>query len=160
LSNPYNLFEPDEFSYEFVTSQEITYQIYFLDYSAMFADYPNIAEFIYTFNIDVIDGNEKSAITDERIGITIVEIFKRFFIKIENVVVYVCDTTDKKHYARKRKFDTWFWKYNDGNIIKEDGIAMIEGTEIVNALLIEKHHPKLHEIIFAFKDLNNKVGEK
>ncbi len=160
MLSPYQLTEPDDFSYEFVTSQEVHYQIYFLDYSAMFVDYPDVSKFIYTFNIDVISGNEKSAFTDERIGITVVEVFKKFFAKIENVIVYVCDTTDEKHYARKRKFDSWFWKYNDGNIIKEDGIAIIEGIEIINALLVQKDNPKLNEIIFAFKDLNNKVGEK
>jgi len=53
LSNPYNLIEADDFSYEFVTTQGITYQIYFLDYSAMFDDYPTIAKFIYTFNISI-----------------------------------------------------------------------------------------------------------
>lgn len=126
----------------------------------MFADYPSIAKYIYTFNIDVISGDEKLAFTDERIGITVVEVFKKFFAKIENVVIYVCDSTDEKHYARKRKFDRWFWKYNDGNIIKEDGIAMVEGVEIINALLVQKDNPKLYEIILAFKDLNNKVSDK
>ena len=62
--------------------------------------------------------------------------------------------------ARKRKFDSWFWKYSDGSIIKEDGIAVIENLEIINALLIHTANPRLMETIAAFKDLNARAGDK
>ncbi len=107
--------------------------IFILDYSYIFADYTLFADHVYTFNIDVADGDINAGI-DERIGVTVVEVLRNFFNKIENVIVYVCDNSDERHLARKRKFDLWFWKYNDGNIIKEDGIAMVEGTEILNSL--------------------------
>jgi hypothetical protein len=93
----------------------------------MFADYPKIAENIFMFNIDVVSGKPDESIAVDRIGVTIVEVFKIFFSKIENVAVYVCDTLDERHLARKRKFDLWFWKFNDGSLLKEDGIAVIEG---------------------------------
>ena len=126
----------------------------------MFEDYPVIAHTIYSFNIEVINGDLANAITDERIGITIAAVFKLFFRRVENVAVYVCDMSDNRARARKRKFDLWFRKYNDAAIIKEDGIAMIENLEIINALLIHSSNPRLSEIIFAFKDLNAKAGDK
>ena len=160
MLSPYNLTEPDDFSYGFVTDNNIHYNVYFLDYNYLFADYPSVASNIFTFNIDVIKGDNNSAIADERIGITIVEVFKKFFKQKKNVAVYVCDSLDERQYARKRKFDYWFWKYNDGTILKEDGVAIIEDVEILNSLLILKSNPHCAEVVFAFKELNERANEK
>ena len=160
MLSPYLLQENDEYSYEFLTAQGVRYSIYFLDYSFMFSDYPAIAQHVFSFNIDVLDGNADSSITDDRIGITILDVFKLFFTKLENVVVYVCDSIDDRQLARKRKFDLWFWKYNDGSLFKEDGIALIEGVEIYNSLLLHKANKKLTEIILAYKELNERAGDK
>ena len=105
MLSPYLLQENDEYSYEFLTEQGIRYSIYFLDYSFMFSDYPAIAENVFSFNIDVLDGDAESSMTDDKIGITILEVFNLFFKKLENVVVYVCDSIDDRQLARKRKFD-------------------------------------------------------
>jgi len=126
----------------------------------MFSDYPAIAENIFSFNIDVLDGNADSSITDDRIGVTILAVFNLFFKKLENVGVYVCDSIDDRQLARKRKFDLWFWKYNDGSLLKEDGIALIEGVEIYNSLLLHKANKRLTEIILAYKELNERAGDK
>ncbi len=126
----------------------------------MFQEYPKIAEDVYSFNIDVIDGETSFAASDERIGLTIVEVLKSFFNRRKHVAVYVCDSADDRHMARKRKFDLWFWKYSDGSIIKEDGVAVVEDMEILNSLLIHKDNPNCTEIIYAFKDLNARAGDK
>ncbi len=160
MLSPYLLQENDENSYEFVTNQGIKYAIYFLDYSHMFYEYPSIAENIYTFNIEVIEGHFYDAVADDRIGVTVVEIFRLFFAKVKNVAVYVCDSIDDRHLARKRKFDSWFWKYSDGDIIKEDGIAVVEDIEILNSLLIHKSNPNLTEIILAYKIINERANDK
>ncbi len=160
MSSPYLLQENSSYSYEFVTDQGIRYVIYFLDYSYMFADYPEIAENVFMFNIDVIDGNADDSIADERIGYTVFQVFKLFFEKKENVAVYVCDTLDERHLARKRKFDIWFWKFNDGTLLKEDGIAVIEGTPIYNSLLVHKSNKRWPEIVLAYNELNERAGEK
>ncbi len=160
MLSPYPLQENDEYSYEFLTEQGIKYAIYFLDYSYMFSDYPAIAENVFSFNIDVAEGNADSIINDDRIGATILEVFKLFFAKLQNVTVYVCDSIDERQLARKRKFDLWFWKYNDGSLLKEDGIALIEGVEIYNSLLLHKKNIKLTEVILAYKELNERAGDK
>ncbi len=126
----------------------------------MFANYPHINDNVYSFNIYLLKGDSDITPIDERIGITIVQVFKTFFKRIENVAVYVCDNADERHMARKRKFDFWFWKYNDGSIIKEDGIAMAGNMEIINSLLAHNNNPHLSELIIAFKDLNSKTGDK
>ena len=134
--------------------------VYFLDYSSMFAAYPAIAPQIYMFNIDVVEGNPDVRLSDDRIGLTILSIFNLFFQKSQNVAVYVCESMDQRQLSRKRKFDRWFWKYNDGSLIKEDDIAVIKGTEIYNSLILHKANKYLKEILMAYKELNEKAGEK
>ncbi|MFI5140413.1 MAG: DUF6169 family protein [Sphingobacteriales bacterium] len=151
---PYPLKETDKLTYQFITDQGITYLVYFLDYSYMFEDYPLIARHVYTFNIDVIDGNINRLMNDERIGLTVVEIIRLFFEALNNVAIYICDSLDNRQLARKRKFDLWFWKYNDGSIIKEDELALIEGVKVYNTLLLHKENEHFDEILEAFKELN------
>lgn len=160
MSSPYPLQENDEYSFEFITETGIKYKIYFLDYSFMFLDYTHISCPVYSFNIDAIEGNPDNTHSDERIGMTIAKIINLFFSKINNVAIYVCDSLDERQYARKRKFDLWFYLYNDGSLIKEDGLAVIEGVEIYNAMLLHKQNRQLTEIILAFKELNERAGEK
>lgn len=160
MSKPYPLKELDDYTFGFTTDQGINYFIYFLDYSAMFLEYPEIANSIYMFNIDVVEGDPELATTDERIGITILEVFNLFFMNRQNVAVYVCDSLDDRQLARKRKFDMWFWKYNDGSLLKEDDIAVVEGVEIYNSMILHKQNKLLTEIILAFKELNQKADNK
>jgi len=159
LLHPYHLEEKDKLTYQFVTDQGISYLIYFLDYSYMFNDYPLLAKHVYTFNIDVIDGNI-SLMNDERIGLTVVEVIRLFFEEFNNVAIYICDSIDNRQVSRKRKFDLWFWKYNDGSIIKEDELAVIEGVKIYNTLLIHKENEYFDGILKAFKELNARDYDK
>lgn len=160
MLSPYPLRKNDEYSFEFTTDTGIKYKIYFLDYSYMFSAYTHISSPFYSLNIDAIEGNPEDTPGDEKVGLTISEILNLFFSRIDNVVVYVCDSMDERQYARKRKFDLWFYMFNDGSLIKVDGLAIIEGTGIYNAMLLHKKNSQLTEIILAFKELNERSGEK
>ena len=160
LLSPYPLQENDEYSFEFITDAGIKYKIYFLDYSYMFSGYTHITCPVYSFNIDAIEGNPDDSPGDDRVGATVSDVMNLFFSKVDNVAVYVCDSMDERQYARKRKFDRWFYAYNDGSLIKEDGLAVIEGIEIYNALLLHKSNRQHTHIILAFKELNERADDK
>lgn len=160
MSSPYPLQENDEYSYEFVTDQGIRYLIFFIDYSVLFDDWPEIAPYVYMFNIDVMEGDPDKGAIDERIGVTILKVFNAFFTRVRNVAVYICDSTDDRHLARKRKFDYWFWKFNNGSLLKEDGMAVVDGHIIYNAMLLHKENDHLAEIILAYKSLNERSSVK
>ncbi len=104
--------------FEFITVAGIRYACYFLSYAEYFKAYKEVAENIYSYNIEVLEGQRTIGAFDERAGFTIVEIVKRFLEGLEQAVVYVCDTSDGRELLRKRKFDGWFRKYDDGTIIK------------------------------------------
>ncbi len=157
---PYLLKKYDDFTFEFITVSKITYQIYFLDNSFLFENYPHILSKVYSFNIEVLNGDPDNLPADERVGETIAHALKLFFSQVDNVVLYVCDSLDNRQFARKRKFDLWFYIYNDGSLIKEDGLVVIENTAIYNAILMHKKNKQIIELIFAFKELNTKANEK
>ncbi len=159
MSNPYPFQESDGFSFEFLTDQEIRYSVYFIDYSYLFTDYPVIAPYIFSFNIEVLSGDPDAVPLDDRVGATIWSVFQIFFTKRNNAALYVCDSVDDRQRARKRKFDIWFWKYNDGDIFKEDGSVEAEQQEIYNAILLHKDNENLQEIVNAFRDLNSSVDK-
>ena len=157
---PYHLQENDPYSYEFVTDQGLHYILYFIDYSYIFTEYLDQLVDVYMFNIDVVDGKPEEHVHDDRIGLTILEVFKKFFTTKQQVAVYICDNTDARQLARKRKFDLWFWRYNDGSLLKEDDVAMIAGIEVYNSMIIHKQNLHLTEIIVAFKELNERNTNK
>jgi len=112
------------------------------------------------FNIDVVNGNPDDHVHDERIGLTVLEVFKKFFATKQQVAIYICDNTDTRQLARKRKFDIWFWKYNDGSLLKEDEVAILEGREVYNSMILHKQNTFLAEVILAFKELNERSSSK
>jgi hypothetical protein len=130
-----------------------------LSYTEYFKEYKEIAENFFSYNVEVIKGRKTSISSDERTGCTIIEIVKNFLAGLENAVVYVCDTSDGKELLRKRKFDQWFRKYDDGTIIKVDGHITAPNFNIYNAILIHKENQKKNRFIEAFNDLNES-GDK
>jgi len=131
-----------------------------LSYAEYFKKYKEVAENIFSFNVEILEHKRKKIFTDERTGFTIVEIVKQFLESLENAVVYVCDTSDGQELLRKRKFDQWFRKYDDGAIIKVDGHISIPGFRIYNAILIHKDNPKKNRFIEVFNELNEANEEK
>ncbi len=115
---------------------------------------------VYSLNIEAIIGNSEIGPQDDRIGATIANILHTFFERLENVAVYVCDPTDERHLARKRKFDIWFNTFNDGSLIKEDGVANAGGMMLYNSIIFHHSHPLIRDLKAAFKALNAQADGK
>lgn len=88
------------------------------------------------------------------------KIISDYLIKNENAVIYICDSSDYKEHIRKRKFDSWFKKSDDGTIIKIDRKIAIATSVLHNSLLIHKDNPFKNSFIEAFIELNEKSGDK
>lgn len=157
MLSPYLLNEKGEFDFEFTTSNGILYRTVFIEYGYLFYDYAEIQDKIFTFNIEVIDDENATSSIDERVGMTIAYIFSTFF---ENAVIYICDNLDERQWARKRKFDYWYWKYSNDTLIKEDGYAIIEGVEIISSIILRKDNPNFNNILFAFAEINRNTDNK
>ncbi len=73
-------------------------------------------------------GKSKEQPPDPRIAATVALIVRKFLKNISNGVIYICDSGDKKEHIRKRKFDSWFKKHDEGSIIKADHTAVVDGV--------------------------------
>ena len=144
---PYSLKEEGDKAYSFITKHGITYHAYFLDYSVYHPEFKNV----YAFNIDV-DDNKPHPI-DIQIALTIVEILRIFFESNSNAMIMICDTLDGKEIKRKKLFDRWFSKYNNGSILKYDASAEDSGVTLFVSLYIKKTNTNVARIVKAFYEL-------
>jgi hypothetical protein len=131
-----------------------------LDFGYLFEEFPQINCPVFSFNIEAVKGNIELGSKDDRIAATISYILNSFFEKAENVAVYVCDPTDERHLARKRKFDIWFKIFNNGSYIKEDGVAIAGGMVLYNEIIFHQSHPLVEDLRIAFRELNSQANSK
>jgi hypothetical protein len=157
---PYKLIKQNDFYYRFNSAAGTTYLCYFIKYDYLFTRFSGIAQNIYAFNLDIEKGRSKEQPLDERIGLTTAIIIKQFLQTHEKAVIYICDSSDYKEHIRKRKFDSWFLKNDDGSIIKIDKKAVVAETILYNSLLIHKDNPRKNQFIAAFNQLNDEMDEK
>lgn len=65
--------------------------------------YPAIAAEVFMFNIDVIEGNPDERLQDDRIGLTVLQVFNLFFQRSQNVAEYICDSIGQPAALQKTK---------------------------------------------------------
>lgn len=144
-----------ERTYSFSTSAGCIYHCYFFDFSTPFSGYPDLASKVFGFNLELKfkPENLNKIPLDKRIAATVTTIVKTFLYEKENVVVYICDTSDNREKARFHKFTNWFKAYNDDSVIQIKGVIRAGGINILNALLIHKDNPLLNDFIEAYQIL-------
>jgi|GEM_PF-925174 len=141
-------------TFEFLTQFDVKYEVYFANYSSLFEDYPDVTCDVYCCGIEVAEGDPSISPLDKKVGATMAEIVKFFFAETSNVIVYVCDSLDNKEVARKRKFDDWFSRYNDGSYTKYNNVAIIDGSKIYNSLILHNKNEQRHLVANAFDEVN------
>ncbi|TAE21651.1 MAG: hypothetical protein EAZ91_24970 [Cytophagales bacterium] len=64
-------------------------------------------------------------------------------------MLYICDSSDGKQAARKRKFDDWFGYFNQVEFTKHDfPITDIkDGITYYNSVILKNSNPYLEEIL-------------
>jgi len=106
---------------------------------------------LYMFNIEQVKKGKVSA--DMRIQITIEYVLSLFFENNTDAVVVVMDSSDGKHFARKRLFDKWFYQTRKLSIEKYEASCNTEEIEIVATLFVEKKNPFKNIILSDYYEL-------
>lgn len=146
--------------YGFVTDQGLRYLLYFLEDTSLFKEYQLLSGKAFWFNIDNIEGSHDNAIEDERVAVTVFEVLFKFFAQQENAAIFVCDSLDGRQRARKRKFDQWFFKFNDGNLIKENGTVLSGELAYYSGMILHRNNPHLSKFLEAFRDLHTEMNKE
>lgn len=155
-------FFPDEHFYLFKTRYEVRYAIRFKpSFYVLDAD-PVIADNVYELVIARIEKPEGPIPPDERILYTIAAIAEDFFKKEENIAIYVCDDSDRKGQARKRKFDGWFVYLNfegRGFMKIDQGFHEADGFSYSASLVFKSENRMKIQIITALDELAAKYNQ-
>lgn len=159
-TNSYNyfFFGGIENSYAFETDSQISYEVKFKSSSYLFEGYTDYSVAAFEFVIKVaINTTGKSPALDSKIPFTIASIFRDFFSKNnEQVVIYICDSSDRKQAARRRKFNQWVDVFKGDEFVKID-TEIIEPSGVVyyNSIIIRADNPLRTEITQAFIHLSD-----
>jgi len=148
--------------YFFFTRFNVGYLVKFKPSFYVLDAEPAIANHVYELIIAQIEKPEGLIPPDERILYTIAEIAEDFFKKEENIAIYVCDDSDGKGKARKRKFDGWFvyLHFEGRGFMKIDqGFKEADGFSYSASLIFKSENPHKMKIITALDELAAKYSQ-
>lgn len=155
---PYNFLEKDN-DYRFETDKGIFYSVSFTDGSFYFINLPPYIP-VFEMSIKVVSlGKYMSPPRDPRVEVTIVAIFRLFLAEHENSVVYICDNLDEKQAARHRKFDMWFQRHTNTELVKYDSHFIVDSQEIYASLIFHSLNPFKQNLIQVFLNQANEYDK-
>lgn len=143
-------------SYVFETFRGIAYEIKFKpsDYINLFDEH--VSKYIFEFIIKVaINQTGKNPPLDVNVSETIAAIFQEFLLMHDNnIALYICDSSDGRQDLRKRKFDEWYYKYQDDTFTKmNEALRDSKGNLYFITVILQQKNPRRVEIIEAFLKL-------
>lgn len=100
-----------------------------------------------SYQIGVRNANNKHGSFDPKIRETIIAILEEFFRSNQNVLLYVCDTSDQREEARNRLFIKWFRDFavpEQYSFCSAD--TVVEGEGFYTAIIVENTNPHLEAI--------------
>lgn len=100
----------------------------------------------------IIERDEKNG-TDYGYAVrdTILSIIYAFFGSNNDILLYICDTSDGKETARNRLFLRWFKaSLKSDDFIIKNAQAIVEDSVFYAAIIVRKDNPKVNEITEEF----------
>lgn len=146
--------------YNFRTTNDISYNVRFKPSTDCVPLNEPWRDDFYELVIELIAAPDPNRIpNDLAVALTVFHIISDFFIIHERVVLYICDDSDSRELARKRKFDNWFSRFGNHLFVKHDLPTVAAGPERYFAsLLFRQDNPNRLAVITAFERLTS--GEK
>lgn len=140
--SPYKLIQLGELTFRFVTDQQIRYTVGFYK-DTIFMD-----DGAYHFFIDN-SGNEHG-FYDPKILEVVTIILEEFFSQEPSVVLYICDSTDKRQAAHDRLYHIWFYDYARCHemTLYSDSVTF-KNVSYYAGILMRHDHP-LHDMILSY----------
>lgn len=140
--SPYKLSQLGEFTFRFVTDQNIHYTVGFYK-DTIFMD-----DGAYHFFID--NGEHEHGSYDSKILDVVTVILEEFFSQEPTVMLYICDSTDHRQAARDRLYHLWFYDYARSHemTLYSDSVTF-KKVNYYAGILMRHDHP-LHDMILSY----------
>ncbi|GAB4007788.1 hypothetical protein GCM10028808_12330 [Spirosoma migulaei] len=144
-------------TYTFLTDLLITYEIQFKPTPYLFGEDFVLSEEIVELVIKVADNPiGKRPPFDSLIAPTVAAIINDFYQKSSlTITIFICDTADRKHEARWRKFNRWYDHFAATDYIRIDDAFRDTKEQLLYhcALIAKNENPYLREVSLAFLGL-------
>lgn len=144
--------------FSFTTANGIGYEVRFVPSAYLFEEYIDDPVDAYEMIIAVADNpTGKRLPGDPLIGPTIRAIFYDFFQQNDQVVVFICDDSDRRQRARARKFTSWYYDDMRLNFVKLDTKIPDAGKQIFMSAILKsgnRHRKQIAEVFLSFSDIN------
>ena len=128
----------------FVTEKGIEYSVHFTEEFSLGG--------CETFQFMFSKLTKEHAPFDMRIKQTLIIIIEEFFNVNHNVLLYICDTSDKREAFRSRLFGRWFQQFAEKEeYVFRSANAQVEGEGFYAAIIVEKRNPLLPQIVEDFE---------
>jgi Family of unknown function (DUF6169) len=158
LPNHYEI-TSDEQGYFFSTDLGLTYRIVFEDVGAIFQDYPTLKGRVFSYSFyPASKPTSEQKLLDQKVRHTIAYSINSFFEKNDDLIVFVCDSLDKREMCRKKLFDRWFAQFNEGMLEKYDGSVESDDIKIITSLILKNDLYDKEYVVETFKKLNDQFS--
>lgn len=140
----------------FRTDNQATYEIRFRDSDYLFPTLPELTGCIFEFVLALVKRPPGILLApDSRIAPTVMAAITDFLKADPNrVITCICDSSDRRELARKRKFDQWFDTFATHDFRKQEGtLTDTDGISFYIAALWLQTHLLTDQIAVAFNDL-------
>ena len=88
-----------------------------------------------------------------KIGRTVSSIVHSFFRNPSNILVYICDTSDKHQAARDRKFKIWFKQYASlDDLVFVSEVIDVEDDSYFASMILSRRTTDFYQIQTTFHD--------
>lgn len=98
---------------------------------------------------------------DADVRLSVVAIVNEFFNQNNDILLYICDTSDGREAMRNRLFIRWFKDADtEGALEIKAADAVIEGEGIFFAIIFKKSNPRYSDITCEFNDVSSYLLQK
>ncbi|MBO0940012.1 hypothetical protein J2I47_25935 [Fibrella sp. HMF5335] len=161
--SPYTIQPNKTDLYEFVTDSFVAYEVAFKPTPYLFDEGSAFSTFIVELVIRIgANSTNQYPPLDKRVATTIAAIVDDYYqTRPETIALYVCDSSDGRQAARKRKFEDWFRYFNQAEFIKHDlpVTDQKDGVVYYNSIILKANNPFLSEIISEFDTLFGRYND-
>ena len=115
-----------------------------------------------TYQLVIINTNNKKSPRDSTVKDTIIAIIEDFFSNNENVLLYICETGDAKQSMRNRLFQYWFSAYLNKSQFTFVSASVKDEEGIINhaAIILRTDNPDMPYIVSEFSKTINLLNNK
>lgn len=155
ISSPYKVAKASIANYvTFTTDFGVEYVVGF--------DKDDLSLGIVSYQLMIINSNKKKSPRDKKLRDTIIAIVENFFYQNNEVMLYICETGDRKQAMRSRLFEYWYTHYSYKKFFTYISSPLVDEEGVVNyaAIILRNDHPHYSEVIRKFTETIRLLSEK